>query len=111
VTGFPGLRLLRSLRPDRCRQPTTRLPFPSVVACAPGPFIDRVLALADRWGSHFVERGSIAAPAPTTRTATPTEDEARLIALLPLLQHRVPGDAFTPGPRPARRLRRPAAID
>ncbi|PTM46232.1 serine hydrolase [Sphingomonas aerolata] len=105
--GFGQEAIAAAARPG----PTTRLPFPSVVACAPGPFIDRVLALADRWGSHFVERGSIAAQAPTTRNATPTEDEARLIALLPLLEHRVPGDAFAPGPRPARRLRRPAAID
>lgn len=35
--------------------PLHRLPFPSVVAGDTTPFVERVLALADAWGSRFVD--------------------------------------------------------
>ena len=67
--------------------PSTRLPFPSVVASAAYPFIDRLLVLADGWGSHFAESigPGIADAMPTNRHAAPIGECARLIALLPLL--------------------------
>jgi predicted alpha/beta hydrolase family esterase len=66
--------------------PSTRLPFSSVVASASYPFIDRLLALADGWGSHVVETDTNAAAHPTNRQAVHTEDTARLLEFLPLLQ-------------------------
>lgn len=66
--------------------PSTRLPFPSVLAGMTSPFVGRSLALADEWGSRFVEIGADTANGPTNRNAVCTDDEARLTALLPLLQ-------------------------
>lgn len=66
--------------------PSTRLPFPSVVASASYPFIDRLLALADSWGSQVVETGGDLTAHPTNRQATLTEDTGSLLGLLPLLQ-------------------------
>jgi len=42
--------IARSLWPS----PATRLPFPSVVADDTSPLVERVLALADNWGSRFI---------------------------------------------------------
>lgn len=65
--------------------PSTRLPFPSIVASAAYPFKDRLLSLADSWGSHLVEIGAVEDDEPTNRRAQRSADEARLIELLPLL--------------------------
>lgn len=66
--------------------PATRLPFPSIVASAPYPFMDRLLALADNWGSQFVETADGNHTHPTNRRGVLGEDETRLVTLLPLLQ-------------------------
>ena len=66
--------------------PTTRLPFPSIVASAPYPFMEQLLALADQWGSQFVETAADPTAHPTNRHAALGSDAADLVALLPLLQ-------------------------
>jgi len=71
--------------------PSTRLPFPSVVASVSYPFIDRLLAVADGWGSHVIETGAEPTAYPTNRQAAHTEATARLLDLLPLL-HDVASD-------------------
>lgn len=38
--------------------PAHRLPFPSIVAAEASPLIERVVALADTWGSRFVGAGA-----------------------------------------------------
>ncbi len=73
--------------------PSTRLPFPSIVANTAYPFRDRLLVLADSWGSHLVEPDAIAATTPTNRRAPRSIDESRLIDLLPLFDGN-PGPAF-----------------
>lgn len=65
--------------------PSTRLPFPSIVASAAYPFKDRLLSLADSWGSHLVEIGAVEDDEPTNRRAPRSAEEARLIELLPLI--------------------------
>ena len=65
---------------------STHLPFPTVIASASYPFIDRLLAVADAWGSQIIEIGAEPAAYPTNRQAVHTEDTARLLVLLPLLQ-------------------------
>ncbi|WP_175518060.1 alpha/beta hydrolase [Sphingomonas sp. OK281] len=76
--------------------PSTRLPFPSVVASASYPFIDRLLALADSWGSQVVETGGDLTAHPTNRQATLTEDTGSLLGLLPLLQGASVGNGINP---------------
>lgn len=71
--------------------PSTRLPFPSIVASAGYPFMNRLMALADGWGSHLFETGDLTRPdtaideGPTNRRPPRTSEEAQLIALLPLV--------------------------
>ncbi len=66
--------------------PSTPLPFPSIVASAPYPYMEQLLALADHWGSQFVETATDTAAYPTNRRAALGNDAADLLALLPLLQ-------------------------
>lgn len=66
--------------------PATRLPFPSIVASGAYPFMDRLLALADSWGSHFVDTDAHLRQVATNRHAPGDESVERLAALLPLLQ-------------------------
>jgi hypothetical protein len=65
--------------------PTQRLPFASIVASEVTPYVEQVLALADRWGSRFVDIGARQAPHPSNRVATGTEREEMLIGYLDLL--------------------------
>lgn len=65
--------------------PSTRLPFPSIVASAGYPFMDRLLTLADAWGSRLIETGDSANGVPTNRQAPRSADEVQLIDLLPLI--------------------------
>uniref|UniRef100_UPI0035CB005E alpha/beta hydrolase n=1 Tax=uncultured Sphingomonas sp. TaxID=158754 RepID=UPI0035CB005E len=65
--------------------PATGLPFPSVVVNTAYPFVDRVLALADGWGSSFVDTDSPLDLQATNRRGVPTDAAAQLLAFLPLL--------------------------
>lgn len=67
--------------------PAYRLPFPSVVV-SDGLFqIEDVLALADRWGSRFIDATDIADDHPTNRRAVLNATEALLLSHLPRLQN------------------------
>jgi predicted alpha/beta hydrolase family esterase len=76
--GFGQSALARNVRPS----PGTRLPFPSIVACDPSPAIEQVLALADNWGSRFVDASSLVPGHPSNRSAAGTRSEERLVDLL-----------------------------
>lgn len=76
--------------------PSTRLPFPSVVVSAACPFLDRLLTLADGWGSQVVETGGDLTAHPTNRQATLNEDTRSLLGLLPMLHGASPGNAVKP---------------
>jgi predicted alpha/beta hydrolase family esterase len=75
--------------------PATKLPFPSVVASDPSPMIEQVLALADNWGSRFVDAGAVQGPHPSNRRGGGSAAEDRLLQLLGLF------DAETTGSRKA----------
>ena len=64
--------------------PATKLPFPSVVASDPSPMIGQVLALADNWGSRFVDTAAVQGPHPSNRRGGGTAAEDRLLQLLGL---------------------------
>lgn len=64
--------------------PATKLPFPSVVASDPSPMIEQVLALADHWGSRFVDAGAVQGSHPSNRRGGGTAAEDRLLQLLGL---------------------------
>jgi len=64
--------------------PATKLPFPSVVASDPSPMIEQVLALADNWGSRFVDTATVRGAHPSNRRGGGTEAEDRLLHLLDL---------------------------
>jgi predicted alpha/beta hydrolase family esterase len=64
--------------------PATKLPFPSVVASDPSPMIEQVLALADNWGSRFVDTGAVSGSHPSNRRGGGTEADDRLLHLLGL---------------------------
>lgn len=66
--------------------PATSLPFPSVVANAGYPFVDRLLALADSWGSAFVDAGAPAEPVSTNLRGPHSDTLHALLPLLELLQ-------------------------
>ncbi|MEG3175979.1 alpha/beta hydrolase [Sphingomonas sp. RB3P16] len=75
--------------------PTTRLPFPSVVAHAAYPFAEPLLALADAWGSDVVD---IAAPIdlhPSNRRPAGRSETEQLLGFLDLLY---PAATAEPGP-------------
>jgi predicted alpha/beta hydrolase family esterase len=76
--GFGQSAIARNVR----LSPATKLPFPSIVACDPSPAIEQVLALADSWGSSFVDANSLAPGHPSNRSATGTHVEERLVELL-----------------------------
>lgn len=65
--------------------PTQRLPFASVVASEVTPYVEQVLALADRWGSRFVDAGAALAGHPSNRSGAGTGVEEMLLRYLPLL--------------------------
>ncbi|MEO7171092.1 MAG: alpha/beta hydrolase [Sphingomonas sp.] len=64
--------------------PATKLPFPSVVASDPSSMIEQVLALADNWGSRFVDSGAVQGAHPSNRRGGGTAAEDRLLHLLGL---------------------------
>lgn len=68
--------------------PTFRLPFPSVVVGEASFQIEQVLALADKWGSCFVELGGAEPGQPSNRRAPISAMEALLLDHLPLLAPR-----------------------
>ncbi len=76
--GFGQSAIARNVR----LSPGTRLPFPSIVACDPSPAIEQVLALADSWGSRFVDASAVAAGRPSNRSAIGNNAEQRLVDLL-----------------------------
>lgn len=90
--GFGQSAIARNVR----LSPATKLPFPSIVACDPSPAVEQVLALADSWGSRFVDASSLMPSHPSNRSATGSHAEQRLVDLLATLG----GDAFT-GPASA----------
>ena len=77
TVGFGQAAIARDVR-----GPATRLPFPSIVACDPSPAIGQVLALADAWGSRFVDASSPAGNRRSNRSPIGSEVEERLVALL-----------------------------
>ncbi|KQS04985.1 hypothetical protein ASG11_12605 [Sphingomonas sp. Leaf357] len=72
--------------------PTHRLPFPSIVANDVTLYVEQVLALADRWGSRFVDLSAPSSDHPSNRSSTGTAAEERLLAYLALLDPRVASD-------------------
>ena len=84
--GFGQSAIARNVR----LSPATKLPFPSIVACDPSPAVEQVLALADSWGSRFVDASSLTPGHPSNRSAAGTHAEERLVGLLATLG----GDAF-----------------
>jgi predicted alpha/beta hydrolase family esterase len=79
--GFGQSAIARNVR----LSPATKLPFPSIVACDPSPAVEQVLALADSWGSRFVDPSSLALGHPSNRSAIGTHAEERLVDLLATL--------------------------
>jgi predicted alpha/beta hydrolase family esterase len=79
--GFGQSAIARNVR----LSPGTRLPFPSIVACDPSPAIEQVLALADSWGSRFVDPSSLGSSQPSNRSAIGNSAEQRLVDLLATL--------------------------
>ena len=77
TVGFGQAAIARDVR-----GPATRLPFPSIVACDPSPAIEQVLALADAWGSRFVDASSPAGSRRSNRSPIGSEVEERLVGLL-----------------------------
>jgi predicted alpha/beta hydrolase family esterase len=71
--------------------PATKLPFPSVVASDPSPMIEQVLALADNWGSRFVDAGAVQGPHPSNRRGGGSAAEDRLLQLLGLFDAETTG--------------------
>jgi predicted alpha/beta hydrolase family esterase len=102
--GFGQSAIARNVR----LSPATKLPFPSIVACDPSPAVEQVLALADSWGSRFVDASSLTPGHPSNRSATGTHAEERLVDLLATLG----GDAFTsPAPAPVDQERLLSLVD
>ena len=79
--GFGQSAIARNVR----LSPATKLPFPSIVACDPSPAIEQVLALADSWGSRFVDASSLTPGHPSNRSAIGNHAEERLVGLLATL--------------------------
>jgi len=76
--------------------PATKLPFPSVVASDPSPMIEQVLALADNWGSRFVDTGAVQGSHPSNRRGGGTAAEDRLLHLLGLFDAEATGSGKAP---------------
>jgi predicted alpha/beta hydrolase family esterase len=79
--GFGQSAIARNVR----LSPATKLPFPSIVACDPSPAVEQVLALADSWGSRFVDASNLAPGHPSNRSAIGSQAEQRLVDLLATL--------------------------
>ena len=79
--GFGQSAIARNVR----LSPATKLPFPSIVASDPSPAIEQILALADSWGSRFVDASSLAPGHPSNRCAIGSHAEQRLVDLLATL--------------------------
>lgn len=79
--GFGQSAIARNVR----LSPGTKLPFPSIVACDPSPAVEQVLALADSWGSRFVDTSGLSSEHPSNRRSTGTHTEERLVDLLATL--------------------------
>jgi hypothetical protein len=62
--------------------PAIKLPFPSIVTNAASPVIEQVLALADSWGSLFVDADREQGEHPSNRRAPVTGMEEHLLRLL-----------------------------
>lgn len=62
--------------------PAIKLPFPSIVTSAASPVIEQILALADSWGSHFIDTDHAQDEYPSNRRAPATGVEERLLRLL-----------------------------
>jgi hypothetical protein len=84
--GFGQSAIARDVR----LSPGTKLPFPSIVACDPSPAVGQVLALADSWGSRFVDMTDLSPGYPSNRRAIGNHAEERLVDLLASLGN----DAF-----------------
>lgn len=84
--------------------PATKLPFPSVVASDPSPMIEQVLALADNWGSRFVDTSDVHSAHPSNRRGGGTADEDRLLQLLGLFDAEAIGGGKVQDPAMVARL-------
>jgi predicted alpha/beta hydrolase family esterase len=69
--------------------PTQTLPFASIVASEVTPYVEQVLALADRWGSRFVDIGAPDASHPSNRFAVGTDQEQALLQYVDLLDRNI----------------------
>jgi len=76
--GFGQAGIARNVRAS----PVTRLPFPSIVACDPVLGVEQVLALADSWGSQFVDTTAPLGEAASNRRAIGSPTEQQLVELL-----------------------------
>jgi len=66
--------------------PLQRLPFPSIVACEVTPYVDQVLALADSWGSRFVDAGAPVCGAPSNRLGGGSDVEDLLLGYFAMIE-------------------------
>ncbi len=66
--------------------PTQALPFASIVASEVTPYVEQVLALADRWGSRFVDIGAPNTSHPSNRSATGSDREQAMLHYIDLLE-------------------------
>jgi predicted alpha/beta hydrolase family esterase len=76
--------------------PTQSLPFASIVASEVTPYVEQVLALADRWGSRFVDIGARHASHPSNRSAVGSDREQALLAYLDLFDRTAGVEAALP---------------
>jgi predicted alpha/beta hydrolase family esterase len=76
--------------------PLHRLPFPSVVASDVTPYVEQLLALADGWGSRFVDLSAPLSGHPSNRHAVGTDAEDRLLGYLSLLDQGAARDEKPP---------------
>lgn len=84
--------------------PATKLPFPSVVASDPSPMIEQVLALADNWGSRFVDTSDVHGAHPSNRRGGGSAEEDRLLQLLGLFDAEATGGGTAQDPAMVARL-------
>lgn len=62
--------------------PAIKLPFPSIVTNPASPVIEQVLALADSWGSHFIDTDHVEGEHPSNRRPPANAVEQHLVRLL-----------------------------
>lgn len=70
--------------------PLHRLPFPSVVASEVTPYVEQLLALADAWGSRFVDTGATLSGRLSNRHTIGTDAEDRLLRYMSVLDRAPP---------------------